>query len=118
MKKWNRIVAAGLAMAFALVVSMGTASAAAKAAPSGKVNVNTATAEQFAALPGVGVKLGARIVEYRQKSGGSFKSVDELMNVKGIGEKNFARIQPFVVLGEARGEAAAKKPVAPKAESE
>ena len=97
MKKWNGIVAAGLAIAIALM-SAGTVSAAAKAAPAGKVNINTATAEQFAALPGVGVKLGARIVEYRQKSG-SFKTVDELMNVKGIGEKNFTKLQPHLTTG-------------------
>jgi competence protein ComEA len=102
MKKWNGIAAMGLAIVFALMASVGTALAAAKPAPTSKVNVNTATAEQFAALPGVGVKLGARIVEYRQKAGGSFKTVDELMNVKGIGEKNFAKLQPHLTTGEAR----------------
>ena len=102
MKKWNGIVATGLAIVFALMANVGTALAAAKAAPTSKVNVNTATAEQFAALPGVGAKLGARIVEYRQKSGGSFKSVQELMNVRGIGEKNFAKLQPHLTTGEAR----------------
>jgi competence protein ComEA len=103
MKKWNGFVAMGLAIAFALMASGGTALAAAKAAPpAAKVNVNTATAEQFAALPGVGPKLGARIVEYRQKAGGSFKSIDELMNVKGIGERNFTKIQAHLTTGEAR----------------
>jgi len=106
MKKWNGIVAAGLAIAIALM-SAGTVSAAAKAAPAGKVNINTATAEQFAALPGVGVKLGARIVEYRQKSG-SFKTVDELMNVKGIGEKNFTKLQPHLTTGAAGATAEAR----------
>ena len=101
MKKWNAFVAMGLAVAFALMASTGIAADAAKAAPTAKVNVNTATAEQFAALPGVGPKLGARIVEYRQKSG-SFKSVQELMNVKGIGEKNFTKIQAHLTTGEAR----------------
>jgi competence protein ComEA len=100
MKKWNGIVAMGLAVAFALLATTGTALAAAKAAPTSKVNVNTATAEQFAALPGVGLKLGARIVEYRQKAG-SFKSVQELMNVRGIGEKNFTKLQPHLTTGEA-----------------
>jgi competence protein ComEA len=100
MKKWNRIVAVGLAVVFAVVTAGGTALAAAKAAPTSKVNVNTATAEQFAALPGVGLKLGARIVEYRQKAG-SFKSVQELMNVRGIGEKNFTKLQPHLTTGEA-----------------
>jgi competence protein ComEA len=101
MKKWNGIVAMGLAVVFALMANVGTALAAAKPAPTSKVNVNTATAEQFAALPGVGPKLGARIVEYRQKAGGSFKSVQELMNVRGIGEKNFAKLQAHVTTGEA-----------------
>jgi competence protein ComEA len=101
MKKWNEIVALGLAIVFAVVATGGTALAAAKAAPTSKVNVNTATAEQFAVLPGVGLKLGARIVEYRQKSGGSFKSVQELMNVRGIGEKNFGKLQPHLTTGEA-----------------
>jgi competence protein ComEA len=100
MKKLNGIVAMGLAVAFALMATTGTALAAAKAAPTSKVNVNTATAEQFAALPGVGLKLGARIVEYRQKAG-SFKSVQELMNVRGIGEKNFTKLQPHLTTGEA-----------------
>lgn len=100
MKKWNAFVAMGLAVAFALMTSIGIAAETAKA-PTAKVNVNTATAEQFAALPGVGPKLGARIVEYRQKSG-SFKSVQELMNVKGIGEKNFTKIQGYLTAGEAR----------------
>jgi competence protein ComEA len=48
-----------------------------KAAPTGKVNLNTATAEELTALPGVGAKLAARIVEHRQKVGG-FKSTQEL----------------------------------------
>jgi competence protein ComEA len=44
---------------------------------------NTASAEQLTTLPGVGPKLAARILDYRQKSG-AFKSVHELMNVKDI----------------------------------
>ena len=96
--KHNRLVAAALAVLFTLGLSAGTALAAAKPAPSGKVNVNTASAEQLTALPGVGDKLAARIVEYRQKAG-SFKSVQELMNVKGVGEKNFAKLQPYLTTG-------------------
>jgi len=57
--------------------------AAAKPAPAGKVNINTASAEQLTTLPGIGPKLAARILDYRQKSG-AFKSVQELMNVKDI----------------------------------
>ena len=99
--KLNRLVAAALAFAMAFVLSTGMAFAA-KPAPAGKVNINTATAAQLTTLPGVGEKLAARIVEYRQKSGG-FKSVQELMNVKGIGEKNLTKLEPHLSLGEAKG---------------
>lgn len=96
----RRIVATTLAFAlFALVVS-GTAFAAGKPAPAGKVNINTASVEQLTALPGVGPKLAARIVEYRQKSG-SFRATQDLMNVQGIGEKNFARLETYLSVGEA-----------------
>jgi comEA protein len=93
--KFQRIVATGLALVLALVFSSGPAIAAGKPAPSGKVNINTATAQQLTVLPGVGEKLAARIVDYRQKAGG-FKNVSELMNVQGIGEKNLAKIQAFL----------------------
>jgi competence protein ComEA len=106
--KFQRIVATGLALVLALVVSSGLAIAAGKPAPSGKVNINTATAQQLTVLPGVGEKLAARIVDYRQKAGG-FKNVSELMNVQGIGEKNLAKIQAFLTTsGEGAKPAAGK----------
>jgi competence protein ComEA len=100
--KFQRILVTGLALVFALVASSGLATAAAgKPAPSGKININTASAQQLTALPGVGEKLAARIVEYRQKQGG-FKNVSELMNVQGLGEKNLAKIQAYLTTsGEA-----------------
>jgi competence protein ComEA len=66
--------------------------AEAKAAPAQVVNLNTAPAEQLERLPGVGPKTAARIIEYRQKNGG-FKKVEELMNVRGIGEKAFLKMK-------------------------
>jgi competence ComEA-like helix-hairpin-helix protein len=82
--KLTRIVATGLAVALAMVLCAGPVVAAdAKAAPSGKINLNTGTAEQLATVPGVGPKLAQRIVEHRQKEG-SFRSVSELLNVKDI----------------------------------
>ena len=103
----KRFVAAVLAAVFALGISAGVASAAAKA-PTGKVNINTATAQQLTVLPGVGEKLAARIVDYRQKAGG-FKNVSELMNVQGIGEKNLAKIQAFLTTGGETAKPAAGK---------
>jgi competence protein ComEA len=95
---FRRLVAAVMAVALAAVLSVGPAYAA-KPAPAGKVNLNTATVEQLESLPGVGPKLAARILEHREKAG-SFKSVEELMVVKGIGEKNFKKLEGYVTLGD------------------
>jgi competence protein ComEA len=103
----RRIVAAGLAVALAAALTALPASAAGKAAPTAKVNLNTATVEQLATLPGVGPKLAARILEYRQKSG-PFRSPQELMNVKGVGEKNFGKIEAWISVSEAPKAAATK----------
>ena len=105
--KLSRLVATAMAVAFATVMCVGSAVAAAKPAPSSKINVNTASAEQLTALPGVGPKLAARIVDHRQKEG-SFRSVQELLNVKGIGEKNLAKIQGYLSVGDAPRPAATK----------
>jgi competence protein ComEA len=69
----------------------------AKAAPAQAVNLNTAPAEQLERLPGVGPSTAARIIEYRQKNGG-FKKIEELMNVRGIGEKAFLKIKSQVTV--------------------
>ncbi|MFF6881911.1 helix-hairpin-helix domain-containing protein [Streptomyces sp. NPDC012421] len=59
------------------------------------VSLNTATAEQFDGLPGVGPVLARRIVDHRTEHGG-FRSVEELREVDGIGERRYADLQPLV----------------------
>jgi len=104
-----RRVATGLALVLTLLASTGLAVAAGKpAAQADKVNLNTATVEQLSELPGVGEHLAARIIEYRQKSGG-FKSTQELMNVKGIGEQSFQKIESLLTTGDASPRASATK---------
>ena len=61
------------------------------------VNLNTAPQADLEKLPGIGAAMALRIIEYRQKSGG-FKKAEELMNVKGIGEKAFLKIKPLVTV--------------------
>ena len=56
------------------------------------LNLNSATAAQIATLPGIGQKTAELVVQYRQKNG-PFKKIEEIMNVRGIGEKSFLRIK-------------------------
>src|SRR5262245_14364035 len=72
-------------------------------APSVPVNINTATVGELDGLPGIGAKTAARIVEYRQKNG-PFKKIEELMNVRGVGEKNFLRLKDHITVVAAKGD--------------
>lgn len=68
-----------------------------KELPSSKVNVNTASSEQLESLPGVGPATARAIIEYRKRNGG-FHSVDELIEVRGIGPKKLEQIRPYVIV--------------------
>ena len=85
--------------ALALVVSLLVAHAAAAAgsALEGTVNVNTATIEQLQLLPGIGQARAEQIVSMRKQRGG-FKSVDELTDVKGIGDATLKELRGHVTL--------------------
>lgn len=58
-----------------------------------KININTASASELEALPGIGPSKAAAIVEYR-KQNGPFKTLDDLVNVSGIGDKSLENIKP------------------------
>jgi competence protein ComEA len=63
----------------------------------GPLNLNTATLDQLDELPGIGPSLGAAIIAERDRRGG-FKSVNELRDVRGIGEKRFADLRDLVTV--------------------
>ena len=75
------------------------------ASPAGLVNLNTATQAQLESLPGVGAKAAEAILEYREKNG-KFKKVEDLMNVRGVGEKSFLKLKPLVTVTAPKGEPA------------
>ena len=71
------------------------APAAPAAAAKKTVNVNQASADELARLPRVGPSLAGKIVAHREQHG-PFKRTEDLMEVKGIGEKMFAVLKPWV----------------------
>jgi competence protein ComEA len=83
------------AVAASLQSQSPPAAAAAPAKPT--INLNTATVDQLETLPGIGRKTAERIIEYRTKAGG-FKRIEDLMNVKGIGEKSFLKLKPLIAV--------------------
>jgi competence protein ComEA len=121
----RRAAIAIVLLAAAAAAKAGDAETAAPATPGGKVNINQATAAQLALLPRIGEKVAERIVDYR-KQHGNFSRPEDLMEVKGIGEKLFVHLKPYVTVsgpttvtekirsgssrGRARGDASKKAP--------
>jgi len=77
--------------------SGATADGSGSGAPDGKVNLNTATQEQLETLPGIGPTYAQAIIAERTRRNG-FRSVNELREVRGIGEKRFAELAPLVAV--------------------
>ena len=94
------VLAAGVLGLFLLSPALGQAQAPAPATEKAAsvINLNTASAADLENLPGIGAKMAERIVEYRQKNG-PFKKIEDLMNVKGIGEKNFLKLKARLTVG-------------------
>ena len=101
------VLTVAIALAGASPLFAQTDAAAAKtpkpavaAASTQVINLNTATAIQIATLPGIGPKTADLIVQYRQKNG-NFKKVEEIMNVRGIGEKTFLKLKSRITVSPA-----------------
>jgi len=94
-KRPNRWMAALL-----LALTLSTAGMALAADEQPKVNLNSASTQELTALRGIGDKTAQAIIAYRE-SHGPFKSVEELVEVKGIGEKLMTSLRDQVTVGAA-----------------
>lgn len=90
--KKGEIVQSGGGSAAVSATAQGTGSRA-----SGKININKATAAELDGLPGIGPSTAEKIIEYRSSKGG-FKSIEEINDVSGIGEKKYADIKGLITV--------------------
>ena len=81
----------------ALPANTGKASSAVKTKADGPININTASAEELDALPGIGPAMAKRIIEYRETEG-AFTAIEDIKKVKGIGEAKFEKMKDKICI--------------------
>ena len=96
MSQIQRTLRNAVAIAVLALVLAPLAAAAAEAG-AGVVNVNTASADQLQLLPRIGPSVAARIIEHREANG-KFAKAEDLMLVRGIGERTFELLAPYVAV--------------------
>lgn len=94
---WRRWLTLMALLCLSAMAGQLPAHAAEKKTGQGKVSINQASTEQLMTLPGIGPAMAKRIVEHRSKNG-PFKKVEDLMSVKGIGEKKFSKFRDRLTL--------------------
>lgn len=87
------------ALLFCCVFLLAPAAFAKKTPPATPLDLNTATAAQFAQLPGIGAATAKAIVQFREKSG-PFQRVEDLLAIRGISARKLAQIRPYVTVAK------------------
>lgn len=98
---------------FTFLLFIGASTAATKKPPLRPVNINTATSEELQQVPGIGPATAEKILQMR-KSYGAFKSVDDLLAIRGIGKKRLDKMRKYLTVGKP---VAASKTPPPKTQS-
>ena len=80
-----------------IILSFSLAYAEAPKTAGPKVNINTATQAELEGLPQIGSKIAGQIIQYRTQNG-NFKKIEEIMKVKGIGEKLFNQLKDLITV--------------------
>jgi len=98
-----------LACILSLCVAL-TPCSAKKKPPAKPVNINTATSEELQQVPGIGPATAEKILQMR-KSYGAFKSVDDLLAIRGLGPKRLEKMRKYLTIGKVP--IAAPRPISP-----
>ena len=101
MTRRRMIIPGALLLLVVLALTAAPAPLAAGKAQKGEpdlINVNTAELEELVTLPGIGEAYARRLIEYRKKHG-PFERVEDLLNVRGIGDRTLERIRSRVTVG-------------------
>lgn len=80
-----------------------------KKPPAKPVNINTASSAELQQVPGIGPVTAEKIIQMR-KSYGQFKSVDDLLAIKGIGKKRLEKMRKYLTVGKAATPSGATQP--------
>ena len=83
----------------ALLISLAPAALAKKKPPAHPININTAGTTELQQVPGIGPSTAQKILDTR-KSYGAFKSVDDLLAIKGIGPKKLDKMRKYLTVGK------------------
>jgi len=96
MRRMAKAVAAGLLCGLVVAGTGGGAFAAGATPAAARVNINSASADELASLPGIGPAKAKAIIDHRSEQ--PFRSPDDLRKVKGIGDKLFDRVKDQITV--------------------
>jgi len=93
----KKVLSIFVILSFFLLLSSNSFAAQATSSKASLININTAAVNQLVKLPRVGEKVAQRIIDFRKKNG-KFKRIQDIMKVKGIGEKTFEKLKNLITV--------------------